>query len=43
MKSTALGKLYLIPITLSNPGETTVAPEDVLPQTLKRTINFIDH
>ena len=42
MKSTALGKLYLIPITLSNPGETTVAPEDVLPQTIKRAIDFID-
>ena len=43
MKSnTSLGKLYLIPITLSNPGETTVAPEDVLPQTSKRTIDFID-
>ncbi len=43
MKSTALGKLYLIPITLSNPGETTVVPEDVLPQTIKRAIDFIDY
>ncbi len=42
MKSNTLGKLYLIPITLSNPGETTVAPEDVLPQTIKRAIDFID-
>ena len=41
MKS--LGKLYLIPITLSNPGETTVVPEDVLPQTIKRTIDFVDY
>ena len=40
MKS--LGKLYLIPCTLSNPGETSVVPEDVLPQTIKRTIDFID-
>ena len=43
MKSTTLGKLYLIPITLSNPGETTVVPEDVLPQTIKRTIDFVDY
>lgn len=43
MKSTSLGRLYLIPITLSNPGETTVAPEDVLPQTIKRTIDFVDY
>ena len=43
MKSNSLGKLYLIPITLSNPGETSVVPEDVLPQTIKRTINFIDY
>lgn len=42
MKSTSYGKLYLIPITLSNPGETSVAPEDVLPQTIKRVIDFID-
>ena len=38
-----LGKLYLIPCTLSNPGETTVVPEDVLPQSIKRTIDFIDY
>ena len=39
----SFGKLYLIPCTLSNPGETTVAPEDVLPHIIKRTIDFIDH
>ena len=33
---TFLGKLYLIPTTL---GEST--PEDVLPQTVKRAIDFI--
>jgi 16S rRNA (cytidine1402-2'-O)-methyltransferase len=43
MKSITAGKLYLIPITLSNPGETSVVPEDVLPQTIKRTIDFIDY
>lgn len=43
MRSNTLGKLYLIPITLSNPGETVVVPEDVLPQTIKRVIDFIDH
>jgi 16S rRNA (cytidine1402-2'-O)-methyltransferase len=43
MKSNSLGKLYLIPITLSNPGETTVVPEDVLPHTIKRTIDFVDY
>ena len=44
MKTTPLiGKLYLIPCTLSNPGETTVAPEDVLPHSIKRTIDFIDY
>ena len=36
--NTSFGKLYLIPCTLSNPGETTVVPEDVLPQTIKRSI-----
>lgn len=41
MNST-FGKLYLIPCTLSNPGETTVTPEDVLPQTIKRSIDFIE-
>ncbi|MBN9283201.1 MULTISPECIES: SAM-dependent methyltransferase [Flavobacterium] len=39
MKPTALyGKLYLIPTTL---GEMN--PEDVLPQTIKRSIDFIDY
>lgn len=39
MKPTApLGKLYLIPTTL---GEMN--PEDVLPHTIKRTIDFIDY
>ena len=39
MKSpTLLGKLYLIPTTM---GECD--PMDVLPQTVKRTIDFIDH
>lgn len=39
MKSVALkGKLYLIPTTL---GE--IDPIDVLPNTIKRTIDFIDH
>ncbi|ESU27732.1 methyltransferase [Flavobacterium saliperosum S13] len=33
-----MGKLYLIPTTL---GEMN--PEDVLPHTIKRTIDFIDH
>ena len=37
MKSTTLGKLYLIPITL---GDNE--PLDVLPITIKRTIDFID-
>ncbi len=34
---TFLGKLYLIPTTLGD-----VAPDDVLPHTVKRAINFID-
>ena len=34
---TFLGKLYLIPTTL---GESD--PNDVLPQTIKRTVDFID-
>ena len=38
-----LGKFYLIPCTLSNPGEVTVNPEDVLPQTIKRCVELIDH
>ena len=44
MSTTAkLGKLYLIPCTLSNPGEVTVNPEDVLPQTIKRCVELIDY
>ena len=42
MKSNSLGKLYLIPCTLSNPGETSEIPDDVLPQSIKRAIDFID-
>ncbi|WP_338409204.1 SAM-dependent methyltransferase [uncultured Flavobacterium sp.] len=38
-----LGKLYLIPCTLANPGEITCSPDDVLPQSIKRTIDFIDY
>lgn len=39
MKSnTSLGKLYLIPTTMGD-----CDPMDVLPQTVKRTIDFIDH
>ncbi len=38
MKSTSLGKLYLIPTTM---GESN--PMDVLPQTIKNTIAIIDH
>lgn len=39
MKSNALlGKLYLIPTTMGD-----CDPMDVLPQTIKRTIDFIDH
>lgn len=34
----SLGKLYLIPVTM---GECD--PMDVLPQTVKRTIEFIDY
>lgn len=41
--STKFGKLYLIPCTLSNPGESTVNPEDVLAQTVKKNIELIDH
>jgi 16S rRNA (cytidine1402-2'-O)-methyltransferase len=43
MKTSAFGKLYLIPCTLANPGETAVVPEDVLPQQIKRTIDWIDY
>ncbi len=38
MKSTQKGKLYLIPTTL---GECTI--NDVLPESIKRTIDFIDY
>ena len=34
----SLGKLYLIPTTLGEEGD----PNDVLPQTIKRSIDFID-
>lgn len=37
------GKLYLIPCTLSNPGENSVAPFDVLPQSIKRAVDCIDY
>ena len=44
MKTTnTLGTLYLIPCTLSNPGEVSVNPDDILPQTIKRCISQIDH
>jgi 16S rRNA (cytidine1402-2'-O)-methyltransferase len=36
--NTSLGKLYLIPTTMGD-----CDPMDVLPQTVKRTIDFIDH
>jgi 16S rRNA (cytidine1402-2'-O)-methyltransferase len=36
--NTILGKLYLIPTTMGD-----CDPMDVLPQTVKRTIDFIDH
>ena len=36
--NTLLGKLYLIPTTMGD-----CDPMDVLPQTVKRTIDFIDH
>jgi 16S rRNA (cytidine1402-2'-O)-methyltransferase len=39
---TPLGKLYLIPCTLSNPGETASNVFDVLPQSIKRAIELID-
>ncbi|MES2748337.1 MAG: SAM-dependent methyltransferase [Bacteroidota bacterium] len=42
-----LGKLYLIPVTLSDTSNSDPAkqsdPFDVLPQTVKRTVEFIDH
>ena len=42
MSATAFGKLYLIPCTLSNPGEITLNPNDVLPQTIARCIALLD-
>ena len=39
---TILGKLYLIPCTLSNPGETSTNIADVLPHRIKRTLEFIE-
>ena len=38
-----LGKLYLIPCTLSNPGEITINPFDVIPTQVKNCIDSIDH
>lgn len=35
----ALGKLYLLPVPLGNEGD----PKDVLPQSVERSIEFIDH
>ncbi len=44
MKS--IGKLYLIPVTLASPNDSELVkqsnPFDVLPETVKRTIEFID-
>ena len=41
-----IGKLYLIPVTLASPNDSELAkqsnPFDVLPETIKRTIEFID-
>jgi len=41
-----IGKLYLIPVTLTSPNDNELAkqsnPFDVLPETIKRTIEFID-
>lgn len=36
---TVLGKLYLLPVPLGNEGD----PKDVLPQSVERSIEFIDH
>lgn len=41
--TTTLGKLYLIPCTLSNPGEIEVNPFDVLPTQVKNCIDQLDH
>lgn len=44
MSTTAkLGKLYLIPCTLSNPGEITINPFDVIPAHVKNCVDAIDH
>ena len=40
-----LGKLYLIPVPLADPGDSELARQnaaEVLPETIKRTIDFID-
>jgi 16S rRNA (cytidine1402-2'-O)-methyltransferase len=37
------GKLYLIPCTLSNPGEITINPNDVLPHSITKIIELVDH
>lgn len=41
--TSTFGKLYLVPCTLSNPGEVSVDPNDVLPQTIKRCIELLDY
>ena len=41
--TSTFGKLYLIPCTLSNPGEVSVDPNDVLPQNIKRCIELLDY
>lgn len=41
--TSTFGKLYLIPCTLSNPGEVSVDPNDVLPQTIRRCIELLDY
>jgi 16S rRNA (cytidine1402-2'-O)-methyltransferase len=41
--NTKFGKLYLIPCTLSNPGEVSVDPNDVLPQTIRRCVELLDY
>ena len=44
MSTTAkLGKLYLIPCTLSNPGEITINPFDVIPGQVKSCVDQIDY
>lgn len=41
--SAKLGTLYLIPCTLSNPGEITINPFDVIPAQVKNCVDAIDH